>query len=397
MVRRTILQYYVLSALFSCVVGFTATTYVNFLISKGLNLFEVNLVNTIFFVTLFLCEIPTGAFADVFGRKASFVVSCFLWGVGNLVYVFSDSFWHFALAEAICAVGATFSSGAFQAWLVDEIKHHGYEGKLDTIFARASYLKTAVLTVAAMIGAYIGSYNLGYPWILNTTFGFIVMVIAMITIRESYFERKPFSFREGLRAMRDTAKASIRYATNDSNVRFVLVLVCVMIFGVQALNMQWAPFYTAHVGQASLSWVWLGIAGFSMLGAWLAPWILKHTKSEKKALVASRLVSGATLACLSFASPLAMSLAIFFLHEMARGTLNPIKDAFLHDNIPSQERATIISFESMAHHIGGAIGLVASGAAALKLGIPTTWMLSGSILVLGTLLVAHNGKKNSST
>jgi MFS family permease len=395
MVRRTILQYYVLTALFSLVIGFTATTYVNFLLSKGLNLFEVNLVNMVYFVVLFLGEIPTGAFADVFGRKKSFLMSCLLWGVGNLVYAFSDTFWEFATGEAICAIGATFATGAFQAWFVDEVKHHGYEGKFDKIFARTSNIKTVVRTIAAMIGAFVGSYNLAMPLVLHSIFGFVVFVVALVTIKESYFEPQKFSFRSGFQAMRNTAKASMRYAANDENVRFVLVLVCVLVFGVQAINMQWSPFYTAQVGQANLSYVWLGIAGFTMFGSWVAPRILKHVQSERKVLVAAQLVSGATLACLSFTSPLAMSLSIFFVHEMARGMLDPIKAAYLHDNIPSQERATIISFESMAHHIGGAMGLVASGAVALKLGIPTTWMLSGSILVLGTLLVAHNGKKRN--
>src|SRR3989344_3967159 len=117
--KETIRHYLLLKSVSAFSISFIAAVYVTFLISKGLNLFEVNLVNFVFFTTLFICEISTGAFADVFGRKLSFLLSCSLFAVGMFVYGLADSFWGFAAAEAISALGNTFSSGAFQAWLID--------------------------------------------------------------------------------------------------------------------------------------------------------------------------------------------------------------------------------------------------------------------------------------
>src|SRR3989344_4988983 len=115
--KETIRHYLLLKSVSAFSISFIAAVYVTFLISKGLNLFEVNLVNFVFFTTLFICEIPTGAVADVFGRKVSFVCSCFLYALGMFIYSASNSFWGFALAEMTAAIGNTFASGAFQAWL----------------------------------------------------------------------------------------------------------------------------------------------------------------------------------------------------------------------------------------------------------------------------------------
>ena len=68
--RRLIRQYYTLSCLFNAGgLSIISAIYVSFLMKNGMSLLQVNLVNTAYFLTLFICEIPTGAFADIFGRK----------------------------------------------------------------------------------------------------------------------------------------------------------------------------------------------------------------------------------------------------------------------------------------------------------------------------------------
>jgi MFS family permease len=116
MQNKIVRQYYVLSLLFS--IGgnsLTCAVYVTFLMSNGLNLLQVNLINAVFFFTLFVCEIPTGAYADIFGRKSSFVLACALMSASMFVYGSSHTFVGFIIAEILAAIGGTFRSGAFQA------------------------------------------------------------------------------------------------------------------------------------------------------------------------------------------------------------------------------------------------------------------------------------------
>jgi MFS family permease len=130
-----------------------------------------------------------------------------------------------------------------------------------------------------------------------------------------------------------------------------------------------------------------------MLGAWLAPKLLKRVTDERKALGICQLIIGLGIIGTVISGILPVALCIFFLHEVARGAFVPIKDAYLHDNIPSKQRATIDSFESLAHHGGGMIGLLVIGFIALKAGIPWAWTVAGTVLIVSTLLVMKNGKR----
>ena len=134
--RDTVRSYLVLSALFQLGAPMVMATYVTFLQSHGLNLFQVNMVNLVFWSVMFVTDIPTGAFADTFGRRLSFCLACCLYGVGMFTYAAGKTFGEFAIAEAIVAIGATFANGAFQGWLRNRLGHQGYRGATTHIFAR---------------------------------------------------------------------------------------------------------------------------------------------------------------------------------------------------------------------------------------------------------------------
>jgi MFS family permease len=374
--------------------SFFATTYVLFLLSRGLNLLEANLVNTVFFITLFLFEIPTGVVADVYGRKASTVISYLLLGMGTGIYFFADSFWACALAEAISAIGMTFATGAFDAWLVDELKYHGYEGKTQWIFSRGQQIGKITGLVSAMIGSWLGSVNLAIPWIASGLSLIIGGLLAIVLMREQSFQRRPYSMIAGWREMGLTFKAGLSYVKQSTAIRFLIVMGLVQSFSVMAANMQWTPWFSGLLkGSSQLGFIWWGIAIAIVFGSELANRISKTSLSEKQALIATNIAIGIGIALAALWQNFAVGISIFLFHELFRGMYKPLKDAYLNANIPSEQRATLISFDAMAFHVGGAVGSVVSGWLANSYGIPTAWMVSGLSLVLGTLLIAKNGLK----
>ncbi len=187
---------------------------------NGLNLLEVNLVNMVFFLTLFICEIPTGAFADIFGRKASFVLACALMCLSMFIYGSSHTFAGFVVAEVVAAIAATFKSGAFQAWLVDSLKHQGYEGEYHHIFGRESLIRQIGGGIGAIAGSYLAVVNPAFPWFLGGTMMGITAVLSYITMQEAYFKKVSFSWKQGLTSMKEVTTSSIRYGMTDKSVRF---------------------------------------------------------------------------------------------------------------------------------------------------------------------------------
>lgn len=393
MTKNTIRLYLSLSAAFRLSFAFSFATYVVFLLSRGLNIFQTSLINMVFFFTLFVFEIPTGAIADVFGRKLSVILAGVLTALGFFFYYISQSFWGFALAEATLAIGSTLSSGAFQAWLVDKLKFHGYQGELKKIFSYEQAFDGAATIVGGVLGAYLGKFNLAWPWLAGAIAMCLVTVIAQVLMKEEYFVRQEFSWRHGWRAMRQVAKSSWQYGVSNKQVRFLILIGVVQFFAVQAPNMQWQPYFSKYLGNAfGLGGIFAGLSIFMMLGAMLAPRLSKLVPNEKKLLLMAQLFIGLMIVAAAAGQNLLLTLGFFLAHEFGRGAFKPIKDQYLNDNISSSEiRATLISFESMSHHIGGFLGLLLAGYLGQVFSINIAWVVSGAILIVASLALAKNG------
>lgn len=393
--KETVRHYLLLRGVSAFGMAIFSAIYVTFLIANGLNLFQVNLVNFVFYTTLFIFEIPTGAFADLFGRKLSFVLSCGLWSLSMLVYGLSHSFWGFATAEMLGAIGSTFASGAFQAWLIDRLKHQGFTGSFQKIFAREQQVKGSVAIGSSIIGAFLAGWKIASPWFFGSSVMAIAGCLAVVYMREEEFVRKKFSFVDGISSMRKIVVASAQYGASNNTVRFILIVGLVQFFAVQAPNMEWQPFFGQFlVHKTSFGFISAGISITMLLGSGIAPWFMKQVKNERVAISLVQIGIGVGIGLTVLCHSLVPAVVIFMAHEVFRGMFVPLKDTYLNDNIPSNKRATLISFDSISHHVGGMIGLLVSGAIAQYLSLPSAWITSSVILVASALLFWRNGHAN---
>jgi DHA3 family tetracycline resistance protein-like MFS transporter len=82
---------------------------------------QLVLVGTALEGATFIFEIPTGIVADVYSRRLSIIIGMFLTGVGYLITGTFPVFLPIVLGQIIWGLGYTFTSGAQQAWITDEI------------------------------------------------------------------------------------------------------------------------------------------------------------------------------------------------------------------------------------------------------------------------------------
>ncbi|KKU88394.1 MAG: hypothetical protein UY19_C0030G0001, partial [Candidatus Wolfebacteria bacterium GW2011_GWA2_47_9b] len=168
-VRSIVWQYYLFSGCFTTALSFIFSTYSVFLIAKGFDLLQMNLVNCFFVVGVFCMEIPTGAYADVLGRRNSFIAACFVLSAAMGIYYMADSFWMCVLAELIGAAGSAFCSGSLEAWAVDSVKHTGMRGQLHSIFRREQYVVRIGSIIGSLLGGYIAQGDLASHCSVNTS------------------------------------------------------------------------------------------------------------------------------------------------------------------------------------------------------------------------------------
>ncbi|MEI6528413.1 MAG: MFS transporter [bacterium] len=386
--RNIVLVYVSFLFLFRMGLGFIGGTYSNYLRSFGLDELQVNLVNVAFFITIFLFEIPTGIFADVFGRKKSFVMACFIFTISNLIYATSHSFWGFVTAEIIGAIAATFSSGAFQAWFVDRLKHYGHNEKLNDVLVIEQWASCGAGALCAVAGGAMADYYLPLPWIAGSVAFFMTGIIAVFAMREEAFVKTSHSWRSALVKMKDTAVMSYRFARKDKAFKFILLAGMVLAFSLMAPNMEWQTIFHFKTPKNLYNGlIMAGVLAFIMLGGIASKWLVKKVTNEQVAITISQIVIGIFIILSVSSGYVPVVIGFFLAHEAGRGMYGPIKNAYLNDTIPGAERATLLSVESMTSNLSGALGLVTSGAIAKYFGIPAAWIVSGGLLIVLTIIL----------
>ncbi len=113
------------SFLFSAIFTVSALYQV---ISARLDPLQLVLVGTALELTVFLGEIPTGLLADLLGRKRSIAIGYAIMGIGFVIEGAAPLFWNILLAQIVWGMGYTFTSGAIEAWISDELDESDMTG-----------------------------------------------------------------------------------------------------------------------------------------------------------------------------------------------------------------------------------------------------------------------------
>ena len=396
--RKTLGLYYGLSGLNRLGYSFIFATYAIFLMKRGMSLFDLNLINSIYFVTVIVAEIPTGAVADVFGRKKSFVMAAVFYSAAMFVYYFSHSFTGFCLAEVLAALGATLWSGTFQAWLVDRFKYFGSRKPLFPYFARVSQIELGAGILGSLGGGYMANYDLSASWLVAGGIFLICGLLAALLMKENYFRARKLVLKNSLLKYSNIVKVSWSIGTTNKTVRFLMLLGFVLWFAEQAPNMQWQPFFQKDLQTNSeFGWISSGISVAMIIGAQIAGFLVTFWKSEKRAIVFTTLMMATAIALSGLMKSFPAALGIFLFFELLRGAYRPLTDTLINREIPSRERTTVLSFANMLFSIGGWLGLVLSGLLAEHISIPYAWLVSGFVLFAATLWLGRKSLSRTNT
>jgi len=395
MAKKIITTYLLVSLIATFLSALHAAVYVTYLLQSGLSLFEVSLVNLFFMVSAFLLEIPTGAVADLWGRKFSFILSSIINGIGFFVYSMADSFSGFIIAEIIIALGMTLMSGALRAWLVDSLHFVGWNGRLIKIF----HLEGRVINLArlsgGLIGAYLGIKNLSVPFAIAGVGYWLLAIISYSIMQEDYFQKKSRNGKEVVKDIKQIVQDSIVYGFKDNTIFLIVAVTILFTLGFQSFNMFWQPKYgPLLLNTQQFGFIWAGIVIFTAIGNELVRFFWVHVPKIKTAYLIIGVSLGMTMILAGIIPVFALSLIWFYAHEIVRGVYQPYTSAVLHERIPSDKRATVESFVSMMRTGAAALGLILAGWASERLGIEMAWILSGIMIIaflpLGMLL---NGKR----
>jgi MFS family permease len=383
-IRDIIRRYYTVWGMYSFAGGFMFGVYPIFLRSRGLNQFQTNSVLATYFVVLFLTDVPTGAFADLLGRRRSYVLGASLRVCAFLLYFTAHHYYVFLIAESIDGIGTTFGNGAIDAWGVDALDAAGYDGLKDRLFSRISQLTTIGFMGSAMIGAYVGNIDIAWPWLLGAS-GYIVSgtVGAMLM-----HDERPRSTTVNVAAIPRQIAANvgegIRAGLGAHTVLMLSVAGAVTFAAWAPYWMEWPVMFNQSLGVGVwiVGWIYCALSAARLVGAEISA-RTRGDESQRRARV-SMLVIGASvmlfMAGLFGGRPL-VSIAMLLVMNLFTGAMMPLVQSWFNEQIEAGNRATLLSFNSTFQTMGGAMGLLFAGRIVDTAGIPFEWQIAGLISV----------------
>ncbi|MGO4584756.1 MFS transporter [Arthrobacter sp. 2RAF6] len=373
-----------------------------FLLDAGLSNLEAFAANAFFTAGMVVFEVPTGVVADGWGRRVSFLLGTVtLAGSTYLYYLLwqlSAPFWWWAVVSVLLGLGFTFFSGAVEAWLVDALRFTGYDGGLETVLGRGQMVSGAAMLAGSVAGGVIAqATNLGVPFLIRVGVLLAMFVVAFLLMRDVGFT--PERSAHPLKATRAVLDASIENGLKNPPVRYVMLAAPfsagVGIYVFYALQPYLLQLFGDPRAYSVAGLAAAIVAGAQVLGGWLAPRIRRLVRKRTTVLILSGVVGALILVVLGITQVFWVALVLLTLWAMVESAGTPVRQAYVNDMIPSKQRATVLSFDSLMGSSGGVVVQPLLGRAADVYGYSASLAISGVIELIAVPFLLASRRRGS--
>jgi MFS family permease len=394
-VRRT---YYILTAGNTLAASLIWGINTIFLLDAGLSNFEAFAANAFFTAGMVLFEIPTGIVADSRGRRMSFLAGTVTLAASTALYVLlwqlGSPFVWWAIVSLLLGLGYTFFSGATEAWLVDALTATKFDGMLESVFARGQVIGGAFMLVGSVAGGFIAQLtNLGVPYVVRAAVLLVMFVLAMAMMHDLGFT--PDRDTAPVAQIKQIVASSMEYGLKVPAVRATMIsgffLYGIGIYVFYALQPYLLQLWGNPKAYGIAGLVAALVAGAQIAGGLLTPFIRKRFSRRTSAMIFLMVASAVLLGLIGLIANFWVVVTLIVFWGLADAAAMPVRRAYLNGMIPSQQRATILSFDSLIGNAGGIVAQPALGRAADVYGYRVSYLISaaGSLLALPFLLRAR--------
>ena len=325
-------------------ISLTQGFWLIYLSSKGMSLLQLGILEGIFHVTSFIMETPTGAIADLYGRKRSRMLGqIFLIGDLLLVY-FGTSFVHYMLAFMLCAIGYNLESGSGEALVYDSLLENGEEDR----YMKVNGWNEVCYQIAHALGLILGG------WIAVQSYRTLYMgqlCILLLSLLVALFftettigrgEQQVLNIRQRIKAQFVDSFSILK--GNRRLLYLILLLNGMTVFTV--VIFYYMQIYCKENGVNEQAFGWLAAASciFGALGGFCASRIEKRFKERFLLLFLPVAFMLITWGMISFRTAMISFLIIGFFDSLTY----VIYFDYINRLIPSDKRATLLSVSSMA-------------------------------------------------
>lgn len=359
------------------------TTFVIYRVQAAhLDPLQLVLLGTVLEGTIFLFEIPTGVVADIYSRRLSVIVGTLLIGIGHVIEGLAPLFWVILASQVVWGVGYTFISGAFSAWITDEVGAKN----VGPVFVRGNQLSLLGNLVSIPLAVVIAAQSLALPYLVGGALNVLLAFFLLLYMPENGFKPTPPEKRQGW----DTITSTFRAGLGLVRGRPAMMTFAAISLAIGLYSEAWDRLAQPHLLESfqfptlnglELSNIeWFGILNFVFIivGMGANEFAKRRVDTSQggralKALQLSYAGMVAAMVVFILTSEFALAIAAMVLFNALRTMTFPLENAWVNQQIDSKVRATVLSMTGQVDAIGqvaggpilGGIGRVFSLRAAL--------------------------------
>ncbi|QOR35531.1 MFS transporter [Clostridium sp. 'deep sea'] len=370
---------------FSMIFSVTSIYYID---KIGLNPLQLVMVGTVLEISYFLFEVPTGIVADIYSRKLSIIIGLILTGLGFIIEGAIPLFFTVIISQILWGIGATFLSGAVEAWITDEV---GVDNVQHLFLTGAQFSQLAALLgiIASMLLGYV---SLQLPIVCGGLI-FIVLVLHHIYfLQEANFVPLLNENRESYRSLYVTFIKGLQFIKQKRVL--LLSIIITLFYGLysEGIDRLWNMHFLNNIKLPLIfnlkPVLWFGIINIcSMLimifiTSKIKNKLLDSNNSQQiNMIIVLNALLVISILTFAFVTNFYLGVLAVWSIKVLRKVNRPILSAFINQHIESSVRATVLSTISQFDAFGQILGGPIIGFIALKISVSFALAFSALILL----------------
>ncbi len=359
--------------------------YIIYFIDLGFSMFQIGLLISMIPLFMLLFEVPTGAIADIYGRKFSVLLGTIIEGIAIFSIFFSTNFYVILILLALGGFGASFNSGANEAWTTDLINKNK-KSIIHTFFKKRMSFDSFGLVVSGFIGAFlVKQFGLSIIWPISGVAYFISFFILLSG--KEHFTKQKVSYSNSFKKINKQSFKSLKYVRKHPVLSY-FVLTCIVFVFAEGFSSEisWVPLLQ-ELGfpEHAFGYLWSAMAAVGIVAPLTSSLFLKKGK-EKKFILAVMIIFAIVLLPIIFVTNIVFALLLIFPSIFVIFMSNPVERAYFHRFIPSKLRATVGSVESMLLSLAAIITVPLAGLSVDYLG-PRITIFLAAIFTIPAIII----------
>jgi MFS family permease len=335
-----------------------------YLLSKGLDYFQISLLDSLELIAVFLLEIPTGIIGDRFGHKVSFQISMFLQAAFYLFLTITISFYMLCVIILIRAISAACWSGSFTAWYISRLQKENCKEEHVRLFSNNIVLESIAGISAGFLGAFtvVNGIDVGYRIAAALV---IISAVMLIPIPDnsapSAENKKDICMKKLLPDMAAIMRTTRDFFGSNGVGQWGLILpLAIGFIAVSGIDSLWQPLFLGKQGNEQiqiLGYAWVFIRSGTLMAGICARALRKWSRMRTY-FPALLLLSSVFVLSAAVLDKWWLSVFAFTLHAFAWVLFSTLIYGYLYQELPETSKATSLSTISSLNSVAGVVGMI---------------------------------------